>query len=191
MSVYLLRHGQTDWNKRGIIQGRYDTPLNDTGREQAQKAHNELLGIPLDRCYCSPLSRAKETAQIALAGRDIPFVYDDRLVEMAYGDYEGTDWRAGNYQKERRYLSHRFPKGESYFDVAHRAFTFLDEIKDYAKDHNVIIVCHGGIARTIEAYFNRGGDNDFFIDNICPNGGVRKYEYEERVIPPVMPLPKE
>lgn len=191
MAVYLVRHGQTDWNKNGTVQGRYDTELNQTGREQAAQAREYLKDVPLDVCFSSPLKRAMETASIILNGRDVPIKTDDRLVEMAYGVYEGTNWRAEEYQKLRRYFAYRYPQGESYLDVGYRAFSFLYGIKELAQKGNVLIVCHGGIARVIHSFFVDGVDNESFIDNICPNGGVREYEFVERSIPPVVPLPKE
>lgn len=190
MSIYLLRHGQTDWNKAGWVQGRYDTELNDTGREQARHAYEELKDVRIDVCYCSPLRRAKETAALALEGRGVPTIYDDRLVEMAYGVYEGTHWKGEDYQHNRRMLAMRYPGGESYLDVAHRAFSFLDEIQEEAKEKNILIVCHGAIARVINSYFVDDVDNDTFVDSICPNGGIRKYEPVNRYIPPVVPNPK-
>ena len=186
----MLRHGQTDWNQAGYVQGRYDVPLNENGREQARLAGKELKDVSIDVCYCSPLIRAKETALIALEGRNVPMVYDDRLVEMAYGVYEGTHWKGEAYQRNRRMLAMRYPGGESYLDVAHRAFSFLDEIQDEAKEKNILIVCHGGIARAINSYFVDECDNDSFIDNICPNGGIRRYEPVERHLKPVVGNPQ-
>ena len=89
--LYIIRHGQTDWNLRHKLQGQTDIPLNDTGREQAQSEHDEIADIHLDICFCSPLLRARQTAEILLAGRDIPIVYDDRLQEMNFGLYEGLE----------------------------------------------------------------------------------------------------
>jgi len=190
MSLYLLRHGQTDWNKDGIIQGRYDTSLNETGKKQAEEAGVLLENIPLSRCYVSPLYRARQTAEIALKGKDIPLLEEDRLVEMAYGIYEGTDWKAEGYQKTRKNLAMRYPGGESYLDVAHRVFSFLDELKDIASNEDVLIVCHRGVARMVHAYFVDDVDNDTFIDRACPNGGVMKYDYPIRNIPIKMAVPK-
>lgn len=190
MSLYLLRHGQTDWNKDGIIQGRYDTSLNETGKKQAEEAGVLLKDIPLSRCYVSPLYRARQTAEIALKGKDIPLLEENRLVEMAYGIYEGTDWKAEGYQKTRKNLAMRYPGGESYLDVAHRVFSFLDELKDIASKEDVLIVCHRGVARMVHAYFVDDVDNDTFIDRACPNGGVMKYDYPVRNIPIKMDLPK-
>ena len=88
--LYIMRHGRTDWNDLHKMQGRTDIPLNDCGREMAEQAREEYKDVNFDICYCSPLSRARETAEILLKGRDIPIIYDDRLLEMSFGIYEGT-----------------------------------------------------------------------------------------------------
>ncbi len=88
--LYIMRHGRTDWNDLHKMQGRTDIPRNDCGREMAEKAREEYKDVNFDICYCSPLSRARETAEILLKGRDIPIIYDDRLLEMSFGIYEGT-----------------------------------------------------------------------------------------------------
>ena len=89
--LYIMRHGRTDWNVRQKLQGRTDIPLNDEGRAMAEKAREEYRETPLDLCYCSPLSRAEETARIVLSGRDIPIIRDDRLREMSFGAFEGIE----------------------------------------------------------------------------------------------------
>lgn len=86
-----MRHGKTDWNAKHKLQGRTDIPLNDEGREMAEKAREEYKDIHFDVCYCSPLIRAKETAEIVLQGRNIPLITDERLQEMSFGVYEGTE----------------------------------------------------------------------------------------------------
>lgn len=89
--LYIMRHGKTDWNAKHKLQGRTDIPLNEEGRTMAENAGKEYSDIHFDICYCSPLSRAKETAEILLKGRNIPIVTDDRLVEMSFGIYEGVE----------------------------------------------------------------------------------------------------
>ena len=64
MEIILVRHGETNWNLEGRLMGQKDIPLNDKGREQAEILRNKLINIEFDRCYSSPLSRAKETARI-------------------------------------------------------------------------------------------------------------------------------
>lgn len=91
--LYIMRHGKTEWNAMHKLQGRMDIPLNEEGREMAEKAREEYKNLNIDICYCSPLVRAKETAEIVLRGRNIPILPDDRLVEISFGKYEGMDFK--------------------------------------------------------------------------------------------------
>jgi len=89
--LYIIRHGKTDWNTLHKLQGRTDVPLNEEGRQMAEAARNEYWNIHFDVCFCSPLIRARETAEILLRGRDIPILTDGRLAEMSFGSYEGQE----------------------------------------------------------------------------------------------------
>jgi probable phosphoglycerate mutase len=86
-----MRHGKTEWNIKHKLQGRTDIPLNDEGRRMAANAGKEYADVHFDVCYCSPLVRAKETAEIVLKGRNVPIIFDERLVEMSFGIYEGIE----------------------------------------------------------------------------------------------------
>ena len=87
--IYIIRHGQTELNSRGVLQGRSDHALNETGIAQAREAAEKLRGISFSAVWSSPLVRALQTAQIIAPGL-MPNV-DDRLIEMDYGPYEGAD----------------------------------------------------------------------------------------------------
>ncbi len=88
--LYFLRHGQTTWNADGNrYAGATDVPLTEIGIEQARKGADMIRNLSFDAVYCSGLSRALETAKLALDGRDIPIVRDPRLNEMNYGEWEG------------------------------------------------------------------------------------------------------
>ncbi|MCR4779794.1 MAG: histidine phosphatase family protein [Ruminiclostridium sp.] len=89
--LYIMRHGRTDWNDLRKLQGRTDIPLNDVGRKMAARAAEEYRDVHFDICFCSPLIRAKETAEIFLKNRDVPIITDDRLMEMCFGEYEGLE----------------------------------------------------------------------------------------------------
>ena len=89
--LYIIRHGKTDWNELHKLQGRTDVPLNDEGRRMAEEAREAYRDVHFDVCFCSPLSRARETAEILLRGRDVPVLTDDRLAEMGFGSYEGLE----------------------------------------------------------------------------------------------------
>ena len=84
MVIYVMRHGQTDWNVAKRLQGRSDTVLNENGRELARKTGEALLAVPFAAVFSSPLKRAKETAELALGGRKIP-IFEDRSEERRVG----------------------------------------------------------------------------------------------------------
>ena len=86
MDIYLIRHGETDWNKTKRLQGVTDIPLNAYGIELAEKTAEGLKDVPFDRIYTSPLIRAKETAQIILGTRQIPLLEDPRIKEIGFGE---------------------------------------------------------------------------------------------------------
>ncbi|MDE7038136.1 MAG: histidine phosphatase family protein, partial [Lachnospiraceae bacterium] len=89
MKLYIVRHGETEWNKERRLQGQVDIPLNESGRRLARETSGGLAGIHFDLCYSSPLSRARETAELILEGRSTPVIEDERIIEMAFGECEG------------------------------------------------------------------------------------------------------
>ena len=89
--LYVIRHGKTEWNVLHKLQGRTDVPLNEEGRRMAEAAREEYRDVHFDICFCSPLIRARETAEILLRDRNIPILTDGRLMEMGFGSYEGLE----------------------------------------------------------------------------------------------------
>ena len=156
--LYIIRHGLTDWNVRHKLQGRTDIPLNETGRQMAEAAAAEYRDIPLDLCYCSPLLRAKETAEILLRGRDVPILYDDRLREMSFGDYEGTensfsipDCPVNVIFQHPEAYTESVGGAETFEELFARTGAFLEEVIDplMAEGKNVLIVGHGAMNLSI------------------------------------------
>ena len=90
MEIYLVRHGETDWNKELRLQGWADISLNGRGREEAESLARELAGVHFDLAWCSDLDRAAETAEIILRDRGVPLSVDPRLREMGFGPIEGN-----------------------------------------------------------------------------------------------------
>lgn len=151
--LYIMRHGKTDWNLKHKLQGKTDIPLNEEGRQMAREAGEQYKDVHFDVCYCSPLIRAKETAQIMLKGRDIPIIIEDRLEEMGFGIYEGEE---GVFNKPECPVRELFfnPKGyvavggaESIEELFARTGSFLDEIAypEVEKGRDVLIVGHGAM----------------------------------------------
>lgn len=144
MTLAFIRHGETEWNRTLRLQGSTDIPLNDTGRGQAAEAVGVLHGTHWDAVVSSPLSRARETAQIIADGLGIALgpSYDE-LVERDYGDAEGATIEV----IEANWPDRQYPGLEHIDDVVARGRSALDRIADEYGDANVVIVCHGTIIR--------------------------------------------
>ena len=89
MKIYLVRHGQTDWNYQKKIQGQQDVDINEQGIRQAEKLAEILKNVPFEYAVCSPLTRAHHTAEILLKYHSVPLSYDERLKEIYLGEWEG------------------------------------------------------------------------------------------------------
>lgn len=145
--LYLVRHGETEWNRARRIQGRTDIPLSEVGREQARRAAALLARRRWDGIYSSPLSRAVETAQIIAAGVGIADVTSvDTLVERDYGTAEGLTFD----EIEALYPEGvRAPGEESREEVAARVVPALLEIAGRHRGARLIVVSHGGAIRSV------------------------------------------
>lgn len=93
MKIYLVRHGETDWNQAGRLQGQTDIDLDAQGFAQAAEAAERLKEVPFEIAFCSPLIRARHTAETIVGERKITLTTDERLRELNFGPWEGTDVR--------------------------------------------------------------------------------------------------
>lgn len=177
MKLYLLRHGETEWNRSHRFQGRINIQLNEAGRLLARLTRERMPQIDYDRVYVSPLDRAIETAHIMLEGR-FPLDrlrIDERVVEICFGDWEGTDIdKAGKDPEHPLYNCLWHPelydpksidpntKAESFEELVARAADFLNnEIMPLAgplgRDkseggeccQNVLVIAHGALIRAL------------------------------------------
>lgn len=156
MKIYLVRHGETDWNKAGRFQGSTDIPLNPYGIELAEITAEGMKEIPFDIIYSSPLVRSQKTAEIIKRDRNIKIITDDRLKEMNFGNFEGVDIREARADEGHGMytLLHTPEKyipdgGETFEEVIQRCQNFIEEIlipKEKQYDH-VMLSVHGGLIR--------------------------------------------
>lgn len=156
MKIYSARHGQTDYNKEDLILGTTDLPLNSTGLEQADEFADavERLG-DVDIIIASPMKRALTTAKMAADRCGIEIITDERLREWNYGRFEGkTRYTEGFAENKREFAVKMGETGESLFQLCHRVYSVLDEIRAKYSGKNVLLVSHGGVCRVIETYFN-------------------------------------
>lgn len=164
--IYLMRHGETVWNVEQRLQGQGDSPLTPKGQRQAaaygRRLAEEPLELPTLRVLCSPLGRARHTAEIVVAALGLPserIETEPRLAEFAFGLWEGCTWediqRDHLDSYERRKADRwnvRVPGGESFADVAVRAGAWLashDEATTW------LAVSHGATSRVIRGLYGK------------------------------------
>ena len=136
MKIYYVRHGQTDLNLAKKMQGGgTEKELNETGVSQAYNTKKELENVKYDLVICSPMKRAKQTAEIINEGRDIPIITDERIRERKLGDYEGRDVTEEMENNIWDYkLNYNIPNGENLHDFEKRIDEFFDDMDDISDD---------------------------------------------------------
>ena len=178
MTLYVVRHGETEWNANNRILGRTDIPLNETGRKQANEAALKAQDLPVDVILSSPLKRTIETATAIAGIKGLPVTAEPALIECDFGDYEGKDRNEPGYQKKKREFFRRYPGGESFQDMAARVYPLIERIKEEYAGKNVMLVTHGGVGRIVDNYFY-DRDNEEFADFFMKNCEVREYEVDK------------
>ncbi|MFZ4807915.1 MAG: histidine phosphatase family protein [Hyphomicrobiaceae bacterium] len=158
ITLYFVRHGETDWNAVGRYQGQSDIPLNDKGRGQAAGNGSTLRAYLPDPAaldfVASPLSRTRETMELLRRAIGLPadgYRTDGRLMEVHYGRWEGQLWTDlptidpdGVAARKRDTWNWRPVDGESYADVAIRLGAWLEEVTT-----DTVVVAHGGVSRIL------------------------------------------
>ncbi len=166
--MILIRHGETDWNRLKRFQGgRCDTPLNQRGLLQAEMIAGALLRENVASALCSPLARARATAEIIGKRLNVPVTVAESLLELDFGDYEGRyeedlkreygsafeEWRRANYTVAP-------PNGESLLTVAKRAAEAAKLLKAEAAKGDVAAVAHQAMLMALKAYLTQ----DYSVD---------------------------
>lgn len=160
MILYVVRHGEAVWNTQNKICGRTDSPLTDKGRAQAAALAPKMPKV--DRVLCSPLSRARETAEILTKGTGLEIKIEPRLIEQNFGSFEGMDRGTPAFLAAKKEPACHFPGGESSFQTAARVYSLLDELKAEGSSETVLLVCHGAVMRIIETYFRDMPMDEFY-----------------------------
>lgn len=181
MEIYIIRHGETDWNVEGKIQGQTNSNLTEKGIEQAHRTAEKLKNINFSALYSSDLNRAMKTAEILVNGNHPLTIQDDeRLRERKFGYLEGVSHDVfkkdypGIYEKFRSNdPAYRIPEGESKNDLAARAVIFFEDIiQKHGENEIILVVTHGGIINMFTRYIlgiNYGAPRKFSIRNAAIN----------------------
>lgn len=154
MKVYIIRHGETNWNVKGLLQGKSDTHLNETGRQQALKIANRLRLEKIDIIISSPLSRALDTAKII--GQYHPkaeLLTEENLAEVSFGDMEGlTHQQIVEKYGVKKFTPHEefcsiAPNGESLEQRVEKLIPVIEKWKKNYQNKNILLSTHGFIKK--------------------------------------------
>jgi probable phosphoglycerate mutase len=177
--IYLVRHGKTDWNAKGLLQGQSDIPLNKEGEKQAiEAAKKHFKKIKFAAIFSSDLVRSKRTAKIIALEKKMAVETSVLLRERDFGPFEGKHWQEVEKElrmsiKEFRMLSDEVAKKlgiESDEKIMERFLRFLREVAVAYRGKNVLIVTHGSVMRvflTKLGYLSKGESRQVFIKNLA------------------------
>lgn len=177
--IYLIRHGQTDYNVARRTQGWLDIPLNEVGREQAKLTASKLVGVAIDHIYSSDLRRAHETAQYVSRVVKKDVITTLQLRERDMGIFSGWRWEHERdtvkdqlwpefeHSRDIEDLNWNGHNGESLHQMSERITTFMDSLHSQHSNKSVVVVSHGGtINRLLEIYkFKKAKDGFKMIGN--------------------------
>lgn len=170
--LVLVRHGQSEWNEKGLWTGKTDISLTNLGKKQARDAGKAIKNIHFDICFTSQLKRAKETLSEIVTVLNIfslPIHESASLAEKDYGDFTGKNkWDVKKelgeeaFIKIRRSWDYKIPNGESLQDVYNRVVAYYKKaiLPELLEGKNVIIVAHGNSIRALAKYLERITDED-------------------------------
>jgi len=184
-SVYLVRHGETAWNKEEIFRGRTDISLNEIGFREAELVGEYLKGKDIHVIYSSPLLRARETARRIAQVFNLKVQPLEGITDMSFGKWEGlplkeVQIRDGELYRQWREQPHlvTLPGGESLDEVRVRAMAALEEVIQYHKGMNIVLVSHRVINKVIICGI-LGIDNSHFWQIGQDTAAVNLIQYQE------------
>ena len=183
MKMYIIRHGQTPWNARKCLQGRSDVDLTENGIHLAELTGKALRDVPFAMAFTSALIRAKHTAQCILAGREVPIIEDERLIEISFGIYEGCCYAEENRQVPQQWIENFFhapqdyvaaPGGESLDDVEKRTRDFMEDIcsRKELQDKTILVSTHGCALRGLLNSIRESNREDYWHGGVSKNCAV-------------------
>ncbi len=182
--ILLVRHGETEWNHRKLIQGHTDTQLSQKGRIQARQLARGLAGQDISCIYCSDLLRAQETADIIGSFLGLAIQTTPLLREMKFGKWEGLSLSQVEEYYPVEYRAYfedpvhaRPPGGESFGDVARRCHGFLRWVIQHHSGDKVLLVAHGGAVKAIVCVV-LGLDLSYRYRLVLDNTAVSELEFQ-------------
>ncbi|MGL5086115.1 MAG: histidine phosphatase family protein [Clostridium sp.] len=157
--LYITRHGETEWNTKGMMQGWGNSPLTELGQMQGQWLRDRMKDLHIDVIYTSPSGRAYETAEIIRGNRDIEIIKDNGLQEINMGKWEGLSQEQIKTRSEENHFNfwnmpskYKPEEGEDYYKVRDRSFKTITEILEKEKGKTILVVTH---TITLKGFLNK------------------------------------
>jgi broad specificity phosphatase PhoE len=173
MKIYLIRHGETDWNLQGRFQGREDIPLNENGIKQAELCGNVLKGEHFKAIISSPLIRAKKTAEIIANCNAInQVIIEANITERDFSKVSGMTPK----EREAFYASGEVDDKEPFEDLGKRMLSCIHKYAEWFYDDNIIMISHGASINSVLSTLSEGktGTGKIILKNTCIN--IVRYE---------------
>ncbi|SER75313.1 uncharacterized phosphatase [Gracilibacillus ureilyticus] len=169
-TVCFVRHGETDWNASGRIQGATDIPLNENGKRQARECRDHLRKDHWGVLISSPLQRAKKTAEIINEALQLPLVTMDDFVERSFGKAEGLTVE----QRKQQYPDGNYPEQETREELSKRVILGMEKLQQKYPGKKILLVAHGAVINAILSIFSDGeiGAGRTLLMNACLNNLV-------------------
>lgn len=191
MRLYIIRHGETDWNARKLLQGGSETILNENGRRLAVMTGDALAEVAFDKAFSSPLKRAMETTRLVLGNRDIEIVAEPRIREISFGIYEGKCYHPDQMEIPKEVIDAFFhdpehytapEEGEELSSILARTREFYEELicDETLADANVLISAHGCAVRALEQSID--SSKGFWRDGVPKNCAVTIAEIKDKEV---------
>lgn len=179
-TIYIVRHGETEWNQKNLVQGHTDIPLAEAGQKQALARAEYFKDVSFDHVVSSDMQRAMQTASILSQGRDLPLHTSSTLREQSWGAWEGH-----SFDKLREMFGegfnaysgskpHAVPGVESHSEIARRVSPYLQQIAVENDGQNVLVVSHGGVLKSLIYHFGVESLYNLAFENL----GFIKIEYD-------------
>ncbi len=184
-SIYLVRHGQTAWNKEEIFRGRTDVPLDETGLRQAELAGEYFRELKIDAIYSSPLSRAWQTAKRIARIHHLKVQTLEGIIDMNFGNWEGhphqeireIDRETYRKWKEEPHKA-RLPGGETLDEVRSRAMAALEEVVRLNYEKTIVLVSHRVVNKVLICGI-LGLDNSHFWQIVQDPTAINLIRYQD------------
>lgn len=187
MELYLIRHGETVWNAKGLLQGKHDIELNEKGISAAENYGKQIADIYFDKIYSSPLKRAYKTACLIRGKKNTLIETDERLRELSFGNCEGTDfhiWRDKScpyhwfFDNPAKYEPPE--NGETLIHLCERTKNFIQEVIEpqLYSAQRLMIVAHGALNASIMTYLENNTLENFWGKGLQKNCQATIFEYD-------------